>query len=349
MAAGHAGNSGTGEAMTVLRCAAALFGVIAFGTIGFCLFEPKWDVWESLYFTLITITTVGYGDEGISAGGKTFAGLLLVIGIGTATYAMSQLVQAAATIHLSWKERMRSRIERIANHVVVCGFGRMGKFICRRLADAGAMFVVVEQDQTECQAAIEQGYLVMQGDASEDDVLRKASIKRARAVVCVLDSDAENTFVALSAHDLNSEAFVISRAESNESVRNLERAGAALVVSPHVTAGESISSALLQRTNSEDSSEVSGDLEFRLHKVLVDSDSTLLGKTLVELRCDYHSLVVLAIVDREGKTTLQPELSTTLRRGDIALAAATSKDVNQLRKTANLRKEPTDRQFVSYI
>ena len=198
----------TGRVGTAVRCLVALAGVMVFGTVGFLVIEPDWDLWQSLYFTLITITTVGYGDDGLSPTGEKFASLLLLAGIGTATYSVSVLVQLAVGCQLAWRRNMQQHIDRLSDHIVVCGFGRIGKTICEQLSAAGVPFVVLEHDESAYQFALELGYPAAHGDATEDDMLRKVGVGRCRGVVCVTDSDAENTFITLSVRDLNGDAFL---------------------------------------------------------------------------------------------------------------------------------------------
>ncbi len=146
-----------GQGTMALRCIAALASVTIFGTVGFRLIEQDWDLWESLYFTLITITTVGYSDNGLSPTGQKFATILLLVGIGTATYSLSVLVQIAVSCQLAWKQKMQKQIDRLTGHIVVCGFGRIGRTICERLAAGGISFAIVENHEPAYQSAIECG------------------------------------------------------------------------------------------------------------------------------------------------------------------------------------------------
>jgi voltage-gated potassium channel len=244
-------NPDTGEGKTILRSVLALAVVVAAGTYGFMLVEPGWGVWKSFFFTLITITTVGYGDQGLSESGQRFAAILLLVGIATATYCLSSIVTITVQYQKTWKRRMQQRIKRLQGHFVICGYGRIGATVCQEFVTAGVPFVVIEKHEAAHQAALESGHLAIHGNADEDHVLRQAGMERARGVICVINSDAENVFIALSAREINPTAFVAARADAEVAVRRLERAGASLVISPYTTAGMTIANTILSSTETD--------------------------------------------------------------------------------------------------
>ena len=137
------------ERRRLVRAVLALVLVLSFGTAGFVLIEG-WEPWKALYFTLITITTVGYGDEGVSEVGKRFTTILLLGGIATATYAFGQIVQAAVNYQLAWRRRMHQAIEKLNGHYIICGLGSVGRAVCDRLSAEGKPFVVIEADEERC-------------------------------------------------------------------------------------------------------------------------------------------------------------------------------------------------------
>ena len=144
---GFAG-AGLGADRRLTRWMIALACVMLGGTVGLAIIEG-WDLWRSFFFTLITITTVGYGDEGISDAGRKFTTMLLIVGIGVVSYTFALIVQSAVTAELAWRKRMQKRIDRLRNHTIVCGFGRMGKTVCEQLAAAHEPFVVIEHSERE--------------------------------------------------------------------------------------------------------------------------------------------------------------------------------------------------------
>ncbi|HVS17009.1 MAG TPA: potassium channel family protein, partial [Planctomycetota bacterium] len=224
---------------------AALLAVVLWGTLGLMWIEG-WDFTQALYFTLITVTTVGYGDEGIGPSGRIFAMLFLVVGIGVCSYSFANLVQGMVADKLAWRRRMQAKIEALGSHVIVCGFGRMGSIVCRELLAAGRPFVVVEQHEQAWHAAIDAGYLALQGSASDDEVLEAAGIARATHLVSVVDSIEENIAISLSARYLNPALHIQARAERPAEERKLRRAGADRVVSPFHAGGLEVATALLR-------------------------------------------------------------------------------------------------------
>ena len=158
------------------------------GTYGYMRLEG-WSAWDAFYFTLVTITTVGYGDYGISAAGERLAVVLMLTGIGCLAYTGAQVVQTSIELSLNTERKMFEQIERVKDHVIVCGLGRIGRIVCRELCHSGVAFVVIERDEDLVEQAREAGWLVLRGDMTEDRVLEQAGLMRARTVVCAASSD----------------------------------------------------------------------------------------------------------------------------------------------------------------
>lgn len=288
------------ELRGALRCLTALATVITFGTVGFMLVERDWSLWKSLFFTLITITTVGYGDEGLSPKGEVFAAVLLLMGIGTATYSLSSLVQIAVTYQSAWKRKMQNKINRLTRHFVICGFGRIGQSLARQLSEAGVPFVIVDCESRVIDAALEAGYLAMLGNSTDDEVLRQAGTERARGVICAINSDAENTFVVLCAREMNPDLFIASRASTDRSAQRIQRAGADVVVSPYTTAGQTIADAILRPRLAEFLRNHRGS-EIELGELKVGDHSELVGKTVCEVGTRFPRVAFVAV--KRGECT----------------------------------------------
>ena len=318
-----------------IRCTAALVGVTLFGTVGFLIIEQNWGLWDSLYFTLITITTVGYGDEGLSPNGQVFATVLLLVGIGTATYSLSVLIQIAIGYQLAWKRKMQHRIDSLRDHIVVCGFGRMGRTVCERLFADKVPFVVVERDEEGCRAAMDQGYPAIRGNATEDQVLRDAGVERCRGVVCVLNADAENVFITLNARYLNEHAFIACRAETDGAGDKVRRAGASLVVSPHYSAGVNIATAILRPHVADFLQRGYGaDAGIELDEVTIAEGSPLVGQTVHQYGKSEASIVFVAIKRPDGPTTVRPGGKETFQSGDVVIVAGAQKDLSRMSQQA---------------
>ena len=329
----------------IVRCALVLAGVMAIGTLGFYLIEgtkpeaeQPWDLWQCFYFTLITITTVGYEDVGTSATGKMFTSVLLVLGIGTFTFALGELMRIAVGLQPAWKRKMTKQIEQLADHLVVCGFGQMGRWICSGLRANGIPFIVIEQDERAWHSAIDHGFLAIHGSSSDEDVLVRAGVVRARGVVCGVDSDAENIFTVLTVRDLNKNALIACRANSEGSVRRIERAGATLVVSPHVTAGADITTAILRPHLAEllSHSPRSGS-GIEMSEVLIKNGSPLAGKSIANVGMQVDSIVFVAVQRPGQETMVRPGGNESFQPDDVVIVAGKLDDLSQMYQLAKPR------------
>lgn len=311
--------------------------VVAIGALGFRLIEG-WPLWEATYFTLVTISTVGYGDYGLSEDGKKFAAFMLLCGIGTFTYSLTTLVQIASDVDAGLRRKMKRKIAECTDHVVVCGYGRIGKMICEEVERSGHRCVVVERDPDCVQRAIVDGRLVVSGIASEDTTLIAAGIERAEAIVCAVDSDAENMFITVSVRELNPSCRVISRAESLDASRKLERAGATLVVSPHQMAGKTIATALLHprlsRMLNAGTEGADAKCYFELGEVEIDADSQAAGKTICQVGSELQGLSFVAIERESGELLMQPSGEECFRAGDVVIFAGAGQVVHNMRAAA---------------
>ncbi len=318
----------------IFHCLAMMSMVLLLGTIGFYITED-WTLWRCLYFTLVTITTVGYGDQGVSEMGERVAALLLVCGIGIFTYSLGALVQVAMDKEGSRRRKMKRKIEDCSGHIIVCGYGRMGQTICKQLEEGGLHCVVVENNDLHCQLAIDVGHLVVQGTASDDEILLQAGVERARGVVCAVDSDAENLFITVTVRGLNSNCLIVARAESTGSAKKLKHAGATVTVSLHQMAGESAAGALLRPhlTRIMNGDDMAG--QFELGEAEVANRSRLVGKSIGEFDEQANDIVFVALRRAEGKVIVRPGGAQRFEQGDVVIFASSASDASLLRQAAS--------------
>ena len=326
---GYEKNRQLAYALILLSC------VILGGTIGFVLIEG-WDFWRALFFTLITITTVGYGDEGISDDGKKFATLLLVGGIGIASYTFALIVQTAVTHQFAWRKRMQKRINRLSGHTILCGFGRMGRIVAKHLSTAGTPFVIVERDPESYQLACEMGYMSVHGSAGDDETLIRAGIEWASHVISVVSSEAESVVITLSARELRDDVTIVTRAEREEGVRKLYLAGANRIVSPYQSGGADIANQVtapgvadfLTRTSRAGS-------DVALADVQIDDGSILVGKTLASYGRREGTKISFVSLEREGCQSLfPPSGNERLAAGDHLIVAGDPDQIARMRERA---------------
>jgi voltage-gated potassium channel len=220
----------------VLPALYVLIIIIGSGVAGFMVIE-RWSFIDALYMTILTITTVGYGEvHPLSQGGKVFSVVLMIGGVGGVLYTLSLLIQYLLEGQFGItlrRRRMKTEIAKLKEHFILCGYGRMGKEIAHAFNDEGIPFVVIENSQESAARAGEDGYLYLQGDATNDEVLKKARIESARGLVAAVGSDVDNTYITLSARGLCPDLFITARSCSPGVEVKLKRAGANRIVSPH--------------------------------------------------------------------------------------------------------------------
>jgi voltage-gated potassium channel len=295
--------------------------VILAGTGGFMWVEG-WDFWKSLFFTLITITTVGYGDYGLSDAGERFTAILLIGGIVVATYALGQVVQVLVDYRFAWERKMNRQIHRLSDHFIICGLGRIGRAVCIKLARENVPFVGIDTDERAVEDMIEHGHLARVGDATDDSVLEECGIQRARGIACVAGSDTENIVITFSARAMNPDLLIVSRAEHEDSVRKIRRAGASRIISPIRTGGLSIAKAILNPCVAdfiEEADDVEGGIS--LSEMIVKADSPLDGTTVREYVARHGSVVLIALKRRDGALRIRPGADETLGAGDVLIVA----------------------------
>lgn len=231
---------------------------------------------------------------------------------------------------------MEKRVAALKDHYIVCGFGRIGKVICKNLKEHNIPFVVVESNPEEIQQIDELGYLAMLGSASNDDMLLKAGIKSARGLIAVVSSDAENVYIILSARGLNPDLFIMARSSGAEgSETKLLRAGADKVISPYFIGACRMAQLVVRPTVVDflDLAVHGGELGLRLEELRVSEDSSIAGKKLREsgLRQEYD-LIVVAIKREQGEMRFNPSPETSILPGDILVVLGEHSHIAALEK-----------------
>jgi len=314
----------------------ALFFIIVIGTLGFHWLEG-FAYFESLYLTIITLSTVGYGDiYAHTWQGRLFAMALIIFGVGTMFYAGYLLAETMLEGHLRdimGKGRMLKMIKNIEGHHIICGCGRIGYLIAKELAAEKVPFVVIERDAAILEKIEEEGFLYYRGDATNDKSLLEAGIKRAAGIVCVLPTDAENLYVILTAKELNPKVFILSRSEEEESEHRLLRAGADRVMSPYTLGGMRMAMAIL-RPAMLDFIEITTSrqsLDLRMEELPVCEGSSIIGKTLEESEIRLRfGLIIVAVKKASGKMTFNPLATYVIEKGDELIAMGEDENVRRL-------------------
>jgi len=315
---------------------AALAAVVLVGTIGYLLlgFEPL----NAVYQTVTTISTVGFREvEPLSPTGQVFTMVLILVGVGATLYALAAVVEIILEGRLNelfGRRRMDKSIAAKQDHVIICGWGRVGRAIAAEVHAAKRDLVIVELDPLR---VADEAYDTVVGDATDDDVLEAAGIDRAVALVAAVDSDAANSFIVLSARALREDLFIVARARGQDSDGKLRRAGADRIVNPQSIGGARMAAFVLQPHVAEFLDVVMHDraLEFRLEEVEVPAGSPLAGATLGEssLR-DRTGALVLALRDPDGQFRTNPRSDTRIEPGEVIIAIGTPAELESLAELA---------------
>jgi voltage-gated potassium channel len=309
--------------------------VMLTGTLGFMVIEG-WGLLDSLYMTVTTMATVGFGEiHPLSQQGRLFTIGLIVLGVGGALYLLTAIMQFVFEGHLGRdleRRRMERRIESLREHFILCGYGRVGRQIARDFQEAGAPFVVIDMSQASLDRAAEDGCLVLRGDAAEDDTLRRAGIDRARALVTCVNSDADNIFVTLSARALSAGLFIVARSNNDDASPKLHRAGADRVVSPYSIGGRQMAMLATRPAAVEFVDRVlsRADVDLLLEDFSVHQSSALVGKTIQQISQEIAPGVLILAIRRHDKLVTQPPADLVVGVGDDLVAFGTSAQLRAL-------------------
>jgi voltage-gated potassium channel len=317
----------------------ALAVVFLLGTLWYWLIE-QWSIVESAYMTMITLSTVGFGEvRPLTERSRLFTIALILMGIVTIGYIANRFTEALIQGYFQegiQRRQQRRLIKTLANHYILCGFGRTGRHIAAEFAAEGIPFVVIEANPEQVEEALELGYTVEQGDATLDEVLLRMGVERAVCLVASLPSDAENLYTILSAKTLNPKIRAIARASSEEAVPKLQRAGADAVVSPYITGGRRLAAAALrpQVMDFVDGILTGTDRAFYLEEFLIDADQCpYVGQTLAQARLRSQSgALVLAIRRTDGTLVGGPTGDTLILSGDSLICMGTAEQLRTLNR-----------------
>jgi len=313
----------------------ALAGVVVFGTVGFQLVEG-WSLLDALYMTVMTVTTVGYGPpRELSPGGRAFATVFMVVGVGTAGYLLSSAVQALvrSEILAAYGERRRQReMSKMRDHYIICGAGRVGRRIVREMRRAGVAFIVIESNAV---LAAELGLpdaQVLIRDATLDESLTEAGVERAHGLAACLPDDAANLYVVLTARTLNPQLHIVARAVEESAEPKLVRAGANRVIAPTIIGSHRMAQALLKPAVADFMDSITAEsLDLAFEQVEIAAGSHLVGRKLKDTTIrSALDIVVAAIRRKGGEMIFNPSGDTQIREGDLLIGIGRAESLAEL-------------------
>lgn len=310
--------------------------VVVLGVVGFWLVEG-WGFVDCLYMTIMTLSMVGYGEvHPLSQNGKIFAIVLMVFGIITVVYALGIVVKFVVEGQLTkimGRSRMEKLLDKLKDHYIICGYGRVGGYVCREFKARKVPFVIIEKDSENIESLSRTDNIYLEGDATDDEILKAAKIDRARGIVSTIASEADNVYLALSARYLNPGLTITCRADSEQAERKIQRAGADRVISPYVIGGYRMALATL-RPNVVDFLQVSAagpKGNFRIEEFYIKENSPLANVKLKDTDIRYKlGLMVVGIRKPEKGMIRNPAADTVIEPGDIIILLGETEQLEKL-------------------
>jgi voltage-gated potassium channel len=326
-----------------LLIAGMLLIVLCIGTVGFSAIEG-WAWFDAFYMTLITITTVGYGEvHRLSAAGRVFNSFLIFFGVSAMFLAVGALTQTIIELELQdrYGQRRRKRlISQLHDHFIVCGFGRVGRNASYEFQRANVSFLVLDKNPDRVRRASEAGMLAIAADATNDDDLREAGVLKARGLIAALPSDAENLFIILSAKTLNPELMVVTRASEEQAEEKLRRAGADTVFAPYTLAGRRLANSLLRPHVVEflDFATSAVGPKIMMEQVRVEAGTRFVSRTLGTMLSHAGlNIVLLAIRHSDGQMVFNPPSDSNIAAGDFLIVLGERPSLKKLEEALTSR------------
>lgn len=314
-----------------------LLGVLVVGTVGYSSIEG-WGLFDAFYMTVITMTTIGYREvHDLSLYGRVFNVIFIFLSVGAVLYTFNnaaRLIVEGELKDIFGRRKLQAKIQKLSGHYIICGYGRMGKIICKELIGEGSKFVVVEKNPV----TDDNGYPILIGDATLDETLKAAGIDKAAGLISVLSTDAENLFVVLSARGLNPNLFIVARAVLEDSEQKLMRAGASRVVSPYHIGGLRIAHTIIKPAVVDfiEFTTNSGNIDLQMEEIKVASGSQLVGRSISESGIGRDlGVIVVSIKDKQGSMKLSPNYRTVIHEGDTLIVLGEKSKVATLERMAS--------------
>ena len=310
--------------------------LVLIGTGGYMIIEG-WPVSDAIYMTIITLATVGYGEvHQVSGVGRIFTIFLIVAGVGYFMYVVGLLVQFLVEDRIRvilGRRKLDKQIAKLKDHYIICGYGRIGRVLARYLTERYLNVVIIEKNESRQAAMDEDGVLYLMGEATDENLLLRAGIKDAKALITAVATDADNVFLTLIAKQLNPGLFIVARAIQNTAKRTLQAAGASTVISPYDLGARRMAHAILRPTVIKflELAFADDNTDIQVEEILVRSTSQLLNVALKDSGIRQKlDLIILTIKKADGTMIFNPKADTRMETDDTLVVVGRAKSVTRL-------------------
>jgi voltage-gated potassium channel len=310
--------------------------VLLFGTVGYSHIEG-WPLFDSLYMTVITLAAVGFQEvHPLSNKGRLFTILLITLGVGLVTVVFSTIAQKIVQRQIFGAlrgKRMQDLIRKLEGHTIFCGYGRLTRIAAAELREAGVKLVIIEREALRAQEARDAGFLVVEGDATVDETLLQAGVRKANRLVSLLPKDSDNLYVILTCRESGPDLFILSRAEDEVGEKRLRRAGANRLISPYRVGGQKIAEGLMRPyvTDFLDLAVSSSQGHLQIEEIRIPAESPMVGFSLQEAALRQKTnVIVAAIISPSGRMIFNPDASTKIEGGSTFIAMGLKQELLKL-------------------
>ena len=316
--------------------------LIGMGCIGYMVIE-KWSFFDALYMTIITLATVGYSEvHMVSLPGRIFTVFLILLGVGFFLYVAGSIIQflVEGRIRLVLgRRKLDSQINKLKDHFIICGYGRIGRVLARFLIEKYVDVVVIERKENRVAAMDEDGILYLVGEATDEKLLNRAGIQRARGLVTAVATDADNVFLVLIAKQMNPDLFVVARASQNSTKKTLLAAGADKVISPYDLGARRMAHAILRPTVIKFLEMAFADekVDIQIEEIRVGAASALQGVTMKDSGIRQNFDLMIIVIRKPDDTMLfNPKADTTIEAGDVMVVVGRAQSIKRLERVASM-------------
>ena len=299
--------------------------LIIIGTVGFYILgEDKWSLIDSIYMTVITLSTVGYGEvHPLNESSKIWAILLIIFGVTGIGAFIKTISEELFQLGSFRNRKMLKNISTLNDHYIICGYGRMGAIIADELYQKDLIFLIIEIDEKKAEIIRSKGMLCIQGDATSEETLKSARVDKASGVAVVLDTDQDNLFVTMSMKTSNPNLFILSRCARKDNESKLIRAGANKVVNPYTAGGHRMAEMLSQPQVEDSISLIPSkheELNLTLDEISLNGFNTFHEKSIKECQIkEKYNILIVGVVNKDGETIINPNSEIILKTSDKLL------------------------------